>query len=186
MIARSLSPFVRRLGRMPTATELRLCGHGALATAVGRFGGFAGWARQLKTTQKRSSVSRGHAHERSEAAFFRRRGARVERQRTKAPFDLLVNGHRVDVKVAKWTDYATTTSGGSPNGHVRGFVFAGLRKGRRCDFFDLICDSGRRVRRFIVPASVARVSTLTITRASLRGTGKYAPFLDQFAVLGVG
>jgi hypothetical protein len=108
----------------------------------------------------------------------------VERQRTKAPFDLLVNGLRVDVKVAKWTSYRLVREG-RPSGHVRGFTFTGLRAGCRCDYFDLVCGHGRRVRRFIVPAAVVRVDTLTITRASLGGVGKYAAFRDGLSALGI-
>ena len=101
------------------------------------------------------------------------------RQTTCAPFDLLVNTHRVDVKHAKWGEWEHR------GGHyVKGFVFAGLRRGSDCDFFDLLCViDGKVAHRFIVPASNAKVTTLTITRRTLDGAGKYSEWLDRIEEL---
>lgn len=110
--------------------------------------------------------------------FFRGLGFPVEKERTRAGYDLLVSEHRVDVKSATWTQ------AGKPGNVVRGYVFAGLKNGKLCDFFDLLCIEDDRVKyRYIVPSSAAIISTLTITERTIGGFGKYAPYLNAVDLL---
>lgn len=170
----------QRLGRMPTCGELKQAGDNALACAIVRNGGFAGWAARLSLSRKGTETHFGQRWEQHELRFFASLGFGVQRQTCRAPFDLLVNGARVDVKAARYTECANSNSGAI----TRGYVFAGLKRGRTCDFFDLLCiDKGAVRRRFIVPVSSARVTTLTITSSSLNGAGKYARFADAVLLL---
>lgn len=175
-----LRAAARPLVRMPSASELRGIGEGGLANKVARTGGFAVWARRLGLRLKGTETHRGQAWEAREARALRELGASVEWQSTKAPFDLLVNGLRVDVKSAQWTEYR-------PGDRVvRGYVFAGLRGGKGCDVFDLVCVAGSTLlHRFVVPAEAARVRTLTITPRTLTGAGKYSAFRDRLDLLGI-
>lgn len=132
------------------------------------------WAKRLGLRMKPSETEFGQSWERREEEFFRGMGLLVEKQTTKAPFDLLVGKKRVDVKAGRWLEY----------GPSKGFFFAGLRRGEGCDLFDLVCVEGDEVKcRFIVPAEMARVQTVTITRSSIEGAGKYRPYLNETSVL---
>lgn len=154
---------------MPSASELRASGSNDLALIVSRRGGFVAWAARLELPLKESETQFGQSWEKQEGAFFESLGLAVERQTTKAPFDFVVGGKRVDVKAGQWGEY----------GAVKGYFFAGLRRGTDCDVFDLVCVSeGRAKHRFIVPAEMARVQTVTITRSSIDGSGKYRLYLD--------
>lgn len=176
LIAEFLTKQVMDLGRMPSATELRKCGLNDLACVISRRGGYREWAVRLRTVLKGTETHRGQKWERYEAAFFRALDFLVEEQRTKAPYDLLINGHRVDVKSSTYCEY----------GDVRGYLFNGLKRGRDCDFFDLVCvEEDVVVHRFIVPASLATMS-LTITRSSYStpsSGGKWAAYKDAICLL---
>ena len=158
---------------MPSANELRASGANDLACAIPRCGGFLEWARRLDLARKGTETHRGQSWEKIEADFFRSLGLEVEGQTTRAPFDLLVAGMRVDVKIATYRSYPY-------KGHtIRGFFFAGLRYGADCDLFDLLCiRDGKIAHRFLIPSDVARVQTLTITESSITGNGLYAKYLD--------
>lgn len=177
LVQQGLAPHIKKLGRMPTASELSEAENGwALAVAVVRYGGYRHWAKVLGVLMKESTTARGHDWEDHEEKFFRELGLPVERQTSKAPFDLRVNGHRVDVKSAEWVAYEEH--------HVRGHIFGGLKRGEDCDFFDLLCLEENQVKhRFIIPASVARVTMLTITERQLGGYGKYSQYQDRIDLL---
>ena len=166
-IVARLLPVADELKRMPSARELRIRGHNDLACAVGRCGGFRWWAGRLGLMLKDSETMRGLRWEDAEERYFKSVGFDVERQTVKAPFDLLVNKNRVDVKSAKWTVCQ----------HTRGFVFAGLKRGVDCDFFDLVCvNENKLIERFVVPSSEAKIHTLTITKKTIDGNGLYSRF----------
>lgn len=149
-------------GRMPSAGELRRVGRNDLACAVSKRGGFRTWASRLGLGQKGTETHRGQKWERREATLFRSMGFEVVEQSTRAPFDLLVNGYRVDVKSSSWRDY----------GYVKGYLFNGIKGGGDCDFFDLLCLDGDSIlHRFVVPATVAKCKTLTISLSSVSGKG---------------
>jgi len=98
-------------------------------------------------------------------------GFEVERQTTKSPFDLLVNGSRVDVKTS------TLNSTGW-------YQFGSIKRCEDCDFLDLLCiEDDRLLARFIVPAEKARVTTISMMPSTLEGLGKYAAFLDATNLL---
>lgn len=177
-IEAALRPFVQTTGRMPSANELRAAGANDIACAVSRGGGYLFWAKKLSVAQKGTETHRGQSWERNEAALFRSLRWDVRPQTTKAEFDILVNGHRVDVKMSLWHEYQTKT-------HVcRGFTFAGIGQCAGCDFLDLVCVNGHYVVcRFVVPARAARVETITITPSALRGRGRYGQWVNRLDLL---
>lgn len=156
---------------MPSCNELRDAGRVDLGGAVIRSGGFRAWAERFGVRQKGTETHRGQRWERHEAAFLRGLGYEVEDQPTRAPFDLLVNGHRVDVKSS-----ALNTHGW--------YQFGDTRRGVDCDFFDLLCIAGDEViARFVVPADKARVMSISMMPGTLEGLGKYAAFRDAVHLL---
>src|SRR5690606_3116975 len=160
----------KAVGRMPSGPELHAAGRADLAAQIARRGGFKRWAERLGLAQKGTETHWAHRWEESEARFFRSLGADVERMSTRHPFDMLVNGHRVDVKASRWHEYA---------GRVRGYTFAGLKRGAHADFFDAVCiKDGVVAARFVVPAESARVMTLHLSPCDLEGGGKYGRFLN--------
>ena len=162
---------------MPSIGEMRAAGQGALAMAASRSGGMRAWAARLGVEQKGTETHRGQKWERHEAAFFSSMGLSVVPQTAKAPFDLLVNGHRVDVKSSTFRDY----------GYVTGYLFNGLKNGSDSDFFDFVCvEGGLVLHRFIIPSAIACTRSLTITQSSIDGIGKrkkWFGFKDATALL---
>ncbi len=177
LIERELRVHIRRLGRMPSAEEIRAAdGHGRLSSIISYGHGYKYWADRLGVAQKGTETHRAQAWERHEVDFFRGMGYDVTRHSTKHPYDLTINGHRVDVKMATRCDY----------GRVKGFVFAGLKRGADCDFFDLVCTDGCEVTcRFVIPAPMAPVHTITISPSNLSGIGrgKWHKFKDRTDLL---
>ena len=162
--------------RMPTANELRSIGRNDLACAISRAGGFRLWATRLGLPQKGTETHFAQQWERYEATRLRDLGHVVVEQTTRAPFDLLVDGARWDVKAAHFSVYE------NGSGLVRGYVFSGLKRGESCDVFDLLCiEAGEVKHRFLVPSGHARVVTITITPKTLAGHGKYSAYLGSMA-----
>ena len=100
-------------------------------------------------------------------SFLEALGFHVERQTTKAPFDLLVGEVRVDVKRARYSEYGAT----------RGFIFQLHKVPPTCDVYLLCCVDGAGVvlDRYYVPASEAAVQTITITKC-----GKYEKYRNTY------
>lgn len=179
-LAEEIRRVAEPLGRMPTYEELG----SRLGSAVANRRQLREWAEMLGLITKDSETSRGQGWEDHEEQFFRRIGLEVERQTTKASFDMLVAGKRVDVKSANWSE-VKRKSGVLKGTWSRGFIFAGIKKCRDCDFLDLVCHrDGVFDRRFIVPAEDARVVTITITERTLGGYGKYSKFEGAIRLLG--
>lgn len=172
LIRAELTAHIDHWGRMPSARELRQRESNDLACVLTRRGGYRAWAHELGAEMKDSETKLGQDIEIREARFWLGHGCTVQCQSTKAPFDLLVNDHRVDVKSAHLT-----------KGSV--YVFAGLRGGVDCDFFDLVClGSNNRTRwRFIVPASAARIQTLQIRCGIGAPPSRYAQYRDALGSL---
>ena len=172
LVESELRPIGRKMGRMPSSTELRDMGRNSLACAISRSGGYYRWSQRLGLEQKGTETHWAQKWERHEVEFFSALGFGVQRQSTKSKFDLLVQGQRVDVKAARWTPFRKGGKFGS-------FVFAGLKWGAGCDVFDLLCIEGEAVKhRYLIPADKARVTTLSISRRSLGDDGKYSAFRD--------
>jgi hypothetical protein len=141
---------------MPSNREIRkLTGSYALSNAVVRSGGFETWAKKLKLPVKPSCTKTGRMWEKRENANFQRMGFETQRQSMLAPFDILVNGKRVDVKAAHLKKHRGWS----------GYVFAGLKRGAGCDYFDFLILGRKRIRhRLIVPAKEVKTITLSITK----------------------
>jgi len=170
-ITSELQPFCEEFGRMPSVGELRNAGRNDLACVISKRGGFRCWAKRLSLGQKGSETHRGQKWERSESVFFRALGMNVEEQSTKAPFDLLVNGKRVDVK-------------SSILNKTGWYQFGSIKYGKDCDFYDLLCVEDDKIKgRFIVPVAHANVGTISLMPKSLIGRGKYGPFLGATDLL---
>lgn len=177
-IRSGLAVHAARLGRMPTTTEMRACGENALAVRASRsVGGIRGWAAGMGLELSGSETHVGQEHERRLAAWLTERGFTVTQQTTKAPFDLLVDGVRVDVKASTFHVYRGS----------RGYAFA-LRPARKkapgCDLYALCCldDSGEVVSRYFIPASEATMQQATVTPSGQRWT-KYKDALDELRAL---
>jgi hypothetical protein len=168
-ISEELLLFAEKYGRMPSVSELHENGRNDLACAISRNGGFRSWAERLGLGLKGTETHRALAIEDEEQVRLERLGFRVYRQTTKAPFDLLVNGQRVDVKSGRPSIY-----GKDKNKYV-GWVFNLIKVPPTCDFYLLVCQSrdGAVERRYVVPASEAQITTITITPS-----GKYERYRD--------
>lgn len=152
----------RDFGRMPSANELRDIGRNDLACAIAKRHSFREVALKLGLAQKGTETHFGQRWERVAAAFYVAQGAEVERMPTRHPFDLRVNGYRVDVKSARRS-----------------------LKGECCDFFHAVCvrNDNTALAHFVIPAEEARIHTLTLSPLTLAGEGKYAQFRDAFGPL---
>jgi len=155
----------KTLGRMPTANELRRIGRMDLAMAVSRSGGFRSWAGRIGVELKGTETHRGNSVEDAMVGHLEKLGFRVDRQSTRAPFDLLVDGVKVDVK------------SGSQTGPSGAHTFGSMKIPATCDLY-LACfvdGIGRIFSRYFIPASEARVVTLSIRPF---GKGKYERFRE--------
>ena len=164
----------QRLGRMPTAPELRAAGRDDLAGRISRTQGFRWWAKRLGLTLKGTSTHFGQQWEHIEADRFTAMGFDVQKQTAGAPFDLLVNGYRVDVKASRLTNSCTAPAHAS----------SGLKRGEFCDFFHIVCIGDGYVRRLTIPSESARVHTLMLGMSTFDGRGKYSRFMDCEHLLG--
>lgn len=155
------------LGRMPTSGDLRAIGRNDLALAASRRGGFPYWAEKLNLPLKGEKTQFGLAIEEKICSWLREQGWNAVRQGRRAPFDILVNKVRIDVKAAKFTSYATDY-------HYRqeGFVFN--TKKNRCDLFLLcLCASDWSIQhKFFIPSAVVP-STITISSVARTKYSKY-------------
>lgn len=170
LVYERLVPIISALGRMPSANELRADGKNDLACAISRRGGFKSWAQRMGAGQKGTETHRGQEVEESEQSRLESLGFTVLRQTCKAPFDLLVNGHRVDVKSAHAGLY------GDARDQNTYWIFALAKVKPTCDFYLLVClnSDDSVARRYVVPSSSAKIRTLTITPC-----GKYEGFRDR-------
>lgn len=175
LIEAKLRHHIERWGRMPSVSELRLYDGNALACVISRREGFRFWAQKMGAEIKTSETEMAQRWELHELEFFRGHGCATERQSTRAPFDLLINQHRVDVKTARTSWVRTTPC----------FTFANLKRGENCDFFDLLCinDDGTMRWRFVIPAEKTRVRQLALSCASGQYLGMYAQYLDAIGPL---
>lgn len=117
-------------------------------------------------------VPAGDAGEDMAEELLRERGFEVQRaERRDGPWDLLVNGHTVDVKAATYT--AIKGSDGNP---IRGFVFSNMHKDPTSKFYLLLCLSeDRRVvlGYYLLPAGEFRQRTLTLTQSMIKTLEPY-------------
>lgn len=144
---------------MPSRNELASTGAGPLANYLTRNGGILSWAARVGARLKWTETHRGLDVQLKIAEELRGRGFQVKQQATRAPFDLLVDGVRVDVKSARFTRYRGSS------GYVQGHIFALNKVPATCDLY-LCCgvdESNGILWRYYIPAEHARIRTLTIS-----------------------
>ena len=147
-IEHGIRQHAERVGRMPTVPELRAANDNALAVVIGRRGGYRQWAERMGLPLSGGDTHRGQDAEAQLAAWLSARGYDVQRQTTKAPFDLLVNGVRVDCKAAKFSAYPE-----SKNPATAGYFFNVRKQPPTCDLFILCCMTSEWAieRRYFIP-----------------------------------
>lgn len=103
-----------------------------------------------------SETARGQRWEGYVQAVIEATGRKVERQTTKAAFDLLVDGQtRVNVKSAVFSVY----------GACKGFFFGLGSTWTTCDVFSLVKVDGSLTPQILwVPSSEAKQQTITLTK----------------------
>lgn len=175
-----LSVAVERFGRMPSRNELADNAMESLANYLTRNGGMAAWAERVGARLKWTETHRGQAVQRAVAVELLEMGFDVKEQTARAPFDLLVDGVRVDVKSAKYSEYRNSHTGT----YVRGHVFALNKVPATCDLY-LCCgvdESNAIMWRYYIPAEHARVRTLTITPTGKKYT-RFREAIDELRAL---
>lgn len=157
---------------MPSAPELRSLGLNALACRLSRDGGWVKWAKRLDLERRQSETVRGQAWEEYVADVLRSAGHQVQRQTTKAPYDLLVNSSvRINVKSARWSEY----------GACKGHFFGLGASWKKCDAFALVKVDGSTTPQVLwVPSHELKQQTLTLTvRNQFNGYTKINVVLKQ-------
>lgn len=132
---------------------------------------YRGWANRLGLETKKSETLFGHEWEAYIHGLLVATGYASERQSTKAPFDILVDGRvRLNVKAARWHAY----------GPCRGFFFGIGKTWQRCDAFALVKVSDGPPEVLWVPSSEAQQQTITLTgKHRLNAFTEMAPILDR-------
>lgn len=117
-------------------------------------------------------IPAGDSGERLAAKMLERKRHEVELPPHRVgAWDLRVDGRTVDVKSATYTE--TKGSDGYP---IRAFVFANLHEQPKVDFYLLMClsqDRSEILTYYLIPASMARQRTLTLTAAKARELASY-------------
>lgn len=172
---------VRRLavdGVMPTAGELRSSGRNDLAVAITRyFGSYDECAERVGLALSSSDTRTGWKWETWAGQRLEESGMTVEARATvKAPFDLLVNGHRVDVKYA-----SKATAKGSTQ-----WTWRISKEEHACDFYLLIAesDTGEQPMVFVRPAADTPKTCSTMRRSTVSGgLGRMDQWKDRIDLL---
>lgn len=157
-VRKELRAIANSTNVMPTANELRCAGRNDLAMQISRRGGFVHWAKQLGLATRNSQTSMGQRWEDHVCSLLKQHGHSVERQTTKARFDILVDDRvRVNVKSAHWNTY----------GACKGFFFGIGDTWASCDLFALVpIESDDRLPRVLwVPWHEARQQTIALSRS---------------------
>jgi hypothetical protein len=142
-------------------------GRNDLAVQITRRGGFIEWSERTGFRRRHSDSDTGWDGEHSVAELLRSKGYEVDEDTAnRCPFDLIVQGVKVEVKSAKYAEY----------GACRGWFY---RIGRKlaCDVL-ILFQSDTSVC-YIMPWWAARESNMTISRDG----GIYAAYKNNFALL---
>ena len=165
-IIEELERIALEYGRMPSVNELKSHGMNSLATTIALRGGFKSWAKRLGLQQKGTETHRGIYVQKSISQWLESQGFSVVEQTMRAPYDLLVNGIRIDVKSARYSDY----------GLSRGFFFGINKQNPTCDLY-ILCGMNETAEtilwHYFIPSDKAMVQTITITP-----NGKYLEYLE--------
>jgi hypothetical protein len=119
---------------------------------------------------KDCETHRGYEWEEYVLRILEDAGYRVERQTTKAPFDLLVAEKvRVNVKSARWNSY----------GPSKGFFFGLSDTWKSCDLFALVKDQ-KNAEVLWVPSERLAQQTLTLTPVHSINQYMYIEIIKDF------
>lgn len=163
----SAREIAQAIGHFPSNTELREMGRNDLACQIVRRGGFVHWAARVGVARVESESDFGWSGEREVAKILRERGHVVSEDTTiRCPFDLLVDGVKVEVKTAKLAQY----------GVCRGWFY---RIGRKlaCDVLVLFQADTREC--YIMPWWAAPETNITISMSG----GIYAAYRNNFTLI---
>ena len=117
-------------GFMPTCTDIRKYGLGALGIHCAKYG-YRKLAQDLGLPRRDSKVKRGVDAEYAYMEYLQSKGFKVKKESTSHPWDLTVNGHlRVDMKTAKYLPIA---------GRISGYSFRFKYRGANCDLLVCVC-----------------------------------------------
>lgn len=155
------------LGHFPSNTELCEMGRNDLACQISRRGGFFYWSDRIGIKRRHSDSDFGWAGEHAVAEILRRRGHEViEDTAIRCPFDLLVDGVKVEVKTARFAQY----------GSCKGWFY---RIGRKlaCDVLVLLQADTQTC--YVMPRWAAPETNITISRDG----GIYAKYRDNFGLI---
>ena len=169
-IEKKLREYISRLGRMPSASELRVRGDNPLACAISRSGrSFYEWAGFLGVPIKGSETKQGFVQETRIQQKLAGLGHSSELTSVKESFDLLVEGRiRVEVKMAtKYRGYYIFNFGKKAS--LRGFDLAIL------ECFE---SAGELAKTYLIPAEHCRTQTVTIT-----GSHRWVPWLERWELI---
>lgn len=171
LIQKKLVAYVDRLGRMPSCNELKEAGDNALSCAIPRWGGYRKWARDLNVELKGTETHWAMLIEDLVELMLEGKGFSVVRQTTRAPFDLLVNGHQVDVKAAHPSLYGKNKS------LHQGWIFRTAKSDPSCDFYVCLCfdNNEKIIKTYVIPSSDALVTTITIAKK-----GRFEKYKNRF------
>ncbi len=152
---------------MPTNSQMVRAGKGREASVLAKRGGFDAWASRLGLLLSRHDSRTGWAAEERVATMALRVGCSVTpAPRVKHPWDLLINGHRIDVKSGQYAEY----------GVCKGWFFQIRKIVPTCDFYVLTCLVGDECERlYIIPAMRLQQTSVTISAGAKRFTEYQAP-----------
>lgn len=121
-------------------------------------------------------IPAGDSGERMAAELLRRLGHEVEMAPHRVgDWDLRADGKTIDVKAATYTE-----SRGSDGYPIRGFVFANLHQSPKVEYYLLLClspDRSKILTYYLIPSSMARQRTLTLTATKARELEAYKEVL---------
>ena len=167
MVVSELVSIIDGRSVMPTSTMLKEIGRHDLDHQISKRGGYAFWAKRVGVERKHSDSDTGWDGEIKLAEILTVKGFSVERSTAvKWPYDLCVDGVRIDVKTAKYAEY----------GACRGWFY---RVGKYSQSDVLAFFQMDTTDCYFLPWQICPTSNVTISRDG----GKYAQFKNRFDIL---
>lgn len=155
------------INRMPSSDEIKLVTNNSkLTNAIRRHGGYLQWSARLRLDQSNCETRIGLNAEIKIKEILESKGYKVEKMRTRHPYDLLVNDNiKIDVKAAN--KYK------SPKGWSS-YSFNLEKKQPTCDIYVICCLQENKT--LVIPSKFIKQTQLCITDKS----SKYDKFQDRW------